>query len=156
MRARHASPLQAFGHSCYALNQMKDLPACVFVYGTLKPGFRNYPVALKAGPHDVVGKATLQGFDLFGLTPEFYPGITEGQGNIEGVVLRYHDMGQALPILDELEELHLDPPGYRREVLTVHLEDGSFMDCIVYIYIRQSRLQQAGVYPIPSGVWQED
>ena len=135
---------------------MMDLPAYVFVYGTLKPGYRNYPVALKAGPHDVVGKATLSGFTMFGLSPEFYPGITEGDGVIEGVVLKYHDMDTALPILDELEELHLDPPGYRRDVLTVHLEDGSPLDCIVYIYIRQSRLQQAGMYSIPTGVWQED
>ncbi|GGJ40006.1 gamma-glutamylcyclotransferase family protein [Deinococcus roseus] len=135
---------------------MKDLPACVFVYGTLKPGHRNYAVALKAGPHDVVGPALLSGFTMFGLTPEFYPGITEGEGTIAGVVLKYHDMDTALPILDELEELHLDPPGYRRDVLTVQFEDGSTQDCIVYIYIRQARMQQEGIYPIHSGVWQED
>ena len=135
---------------------MNSLPSDVFVYGTLKPAHRNYHVAQQSGVHEVVGPATLPGFRLFGLSPEFYPGITEGEGTVHGVVLRYGDIQAALPLLDELEMLHDDPPGYRRDVLPVTLQDGSQLNCIVYVYIREYRLKQDGVKDIPTGVWQED
>ena len=95
-------------------------------------------------------EAYIRGFDLYHLHPEGYPAITPGQGTVYGYTLSFAHRERALTDLDELEELHLEPPTYRREAVLAHpLEEQ------VWVYIYNGALSaREGATLIPSGDWQ--
>ena len=63
----------------------------VFVYGTLKPGGKNFYIA-KLGGAFSVREAYAEGMRLYGLEPEAYPAMIRsdsGEGRVYGFVLDY-------------------------------------------------------------------
>lgn len=126
----------------------------VFVYGTLMPGERNAHVA--GEPQGFTAQAArLPGFRLFHLSPEGYPGVVRGEGDVSGWVLTYapEAWARALPFLDHLEGLDETPPLYTREQVRVRLEDGSEAASWVYVYARPERWRQPGVTEVAGGDW---
>lgn len=134
-------------------------PPRVFVYGTLMPGERNYPVAARGGAF-VGTPATLRGFALYHLAPEGYPALWPDvdAAPVHGHVLTYPEAHwpQALAHLDELEDVHASPPLYRRERVTVEL-GGELppLSAWVYVFARPERLAGQGARRLPAGVWRE-
>ena len=126
----------------------------VFVYGTLMPGERNEAVARQGGAPQSKG-ASLDGALLCDLRPEAYPALfREGQGRVHGHLYTYAaaDWAAALPLLDDLEGLHLTPPLYRRAEVTVWAA-GRQRPAWVYWYAREDRRHSPGCLPVPSGRW---
>lgn len=119
----------------------------MFVYGTLKPGGRNYALALGVVHTE---PAYLDGFELLHFDPEGYPAMVRGGGRVHGVLLTFADIGAALPALDALEGLHLSPPEYERIVVTAQPSGRAVW---TYLYVNQERLTAVGVLPVPGGDW---
>lgn len=123
----------------------------VFVYGTLKPGFRNHE--RWAAPHLLASEPATAAGDLYDL-PAGYPGVVEGGGTVHGFVLTLPDA--VLASLDELEAY--DPAAaveeneyYRREV-PVTLENGEIVPAWIYFMTAERVRQMAGTL-LPSGRW---
>lgn len=128
----------------------------VFVYGTLMPGERNEHVARQDSPYQIE-EAALDGALLCDLRPEAYPALfEEGGGQVHGYLYTYApaDWAAALPLLDDLEGLHLEPPLYRRTKVTVQTAGGP-RPAWVYSYARAERRRAPGCVPVPSGRWTE-
>jgi gamma-glutamylcyclotransferase (GGCT)/AIG2-like uncharacterized protein YtfP len=121
----------------------------VFVYGTLKPGGRYHHVAQGAGKF-TFEKAYLENFLLYHLEPEGYPAIIPGDGQVHGYVFNYHDIDQALVMLDQLEAIHDVPPEYTRQQVVVQPQNELVW---VYVYAKLERLKTAQL--IESGDWLE-
>lgn len=124
----------------------------IFVYGTLKPGGRNYFLA-EGVTH--TEPAYLEGYKLLHFEPEGYPAMVpalEGTsaGCVHGFILTFADVKAALPALDALEGLHLSPPEYARVIVTVQ---PSGKRVWTYIYINRTRLAASGVIPVVGGDW---
>lgn len=119
----------------------------IFVYGTLKPGGRNYFLA-KGVVH--TENAYLEGFDLLHFEPEGYPAIVPGSGRVYGVVLTFADIALALPPLDALEGLHLTPPEYARVGATARPSGKTVW---TYVYVNQTRLAAPGTSRVAGGDW---
>ncbi|WP_457756118.1 gamma-glutamylcyclotransferase family protein [Thermodesulfatator indicus] len=96
----------------------------VFVYGTLKKGFRLHRYLKDA---KFLGKACLSGYDMYDLG--WYPGIVPGPGTVYGEV--YEIDLKTLFILDEVED---EGQEYERKILPVKLEDGKVVHAFVYVY----------------------
>ena len=122
-------------------------PPKIFVYGTLKPGGRNYALA-RGVTHAEDGY--LDGYTLLHFEPEGYPAMVPGAGRVYGVVLTFADLGAALPDLDALEGLHLTPPEYERVLVNVGPSGETVW---TYVYVNQVRLAGAGVTPVAGGDW---
>ena len=126
-----------------------EMSSSCFVYGTLKPGERNYHVAQRGGTFSEE-EGFIDGFQLFHLHPENYPAILPGDGRVQGYLLTYKDMDTAMPFLDELEGTHFDPPLYERVVTTVQPHG---VPAYVYIYCDKSRCSLPTATVVESGVW---
>ena len=126
-------------------------PPKIFVYGTLKPGGRNYFLAQSVIHTE---DAYLDGYTLLHFEPEGYPAMVPssvpGENRVYGIVLTFADFGAALPELDALEGLHLTPPEYERVLVTVGPSGETVW---TYVYINQTRLAGAGVTPVVGGNW---
>ncbi len=130
---------------------MTNLTPYIFVYGTLKPGGRNYHIAKGV---TCTESAYLDGFKLLHFEPEDYPAMVRGEGRVFGVVLTFADIGAALPVLDALEGLHLTPPEYARIVATAHPAGHDVCyDVWTYLYVNASRLAAPGVSAVAGGDW---
>lgn len=119
----------------------------IFVYGTLKPGGRNYFLASGVTHTE---PAYLDGYKLLHFEPERYPAIVPGGGRVHGFVLTFADVKAALPVLDALEGLHLTPPEYARVTVTAQPSGETVW---AYVYVNQARLAAAGVTPVAGGDW---
>lgn len=119
----------------------------IFVYGTLKPGGRNYLLA-RGVVH--TESAYLDGYRLLHFEPERYPAMVPGSGRVHGVVLTFEDVEAALPALDALEGLHLSPPEYERVTVTVQ---PSGQTVWTYVYVNQTRLAAGGVSAVAVADW---
>ncbi len=107
----------------------------VFVYGTLRPGEKNYPRYL-GGRTSRERPGTIRG-ELYFVRDGGYPYVAEGDSIVRGDVMEidpalYH---QTLRALDELEEY--DPENeaesvYLRRRTAVRLDDGA--DVIAWTY----------------------
>ncbi len=122
-------------------------PPKIFVYGTLKPGGRNYFLA-RGVTH--AEDAFLDGYTLLHFEPEGYPAMVPGEGQVHGVVLTFADFGVVLPDLDALEGLHLTPPEYERVLVSAQPSGETVW---TYVYVNQIRLTGAGVTPVAGGNW---
>ncbi len=125
---------------------MTQTISCIFVYGTLKPGGRNY-FLVEGVIH--TEPSYLDGYDLLHFEPEGYPAMVPGRGRVYGFVLTFADIGAALPALDALEGLHLIPPEYERVIVVQPSGEAVW----TYVYINQKRLVAAGVSPVVGGDW---
>ncbi len=121
----------------------------VFVYGTLKPGLRYHYVAEQGGAFEK-SEAFLEGFDLYHLEPENYPALVKGKGRVQGWLYQYSDINAALPFLDELEGLDLDPPEYERVEAIAYPKEQKVW---VYLFLNQARLDEKTAYKLESGLW---
>ncbi|WP_197707392.1 MULTISPECIES: gamma-glutamylcyclotransferase family protein [Sphingobium] len=109
---------------------------CLFVYGTLRPGFDGPMADWLKGVACHVGGATAQGW-LYRVDgyPAFVPG---GSGMVKGDLFLLPDAAAILAVLDEHEECadHFPSPHeYRRARLTVRGGDGP-IEVWTYIYNR--------------------
>ncbi len=121
----------------------------VFVYGTLKPGERNYGVAQRGGHHSAE-ESYIEGFQLFHFEPENYPGIITGEGVVHGWLLTYDDITSALETLDVLEGIDMDPPLYSRILTTAKPQN---TEVWVYVYANDRKCFEATSTLIESGIW---
>jgi gamma-glutamylcyclotransferase (GGCT)/AIG2-like uncharacterized protein YtfP len=90
----------------------------VFVYGTLKPGERNFE--RYCADFAVVSEPALARGYLFDL-PMGYPAMTAGAGWVHGFVLSFEDPA-ALAVLDELEGYLPDRPEAENEYYRAAVE----------------------------------
>jgi gamma-glutamylcyclotransferase (GGCT)/AIG2-like uncharacterized protein YtfP len=119
----------------------------IFVYGTLKPGGRNYHLAKGVTEAEPV---YLENYTLLHFDPEGYPAMVPGEGRVYGVVLTFEDIEAALPALDALERCHLSPPEYERVLVNIQPRGEEVW---TYVYINQTRLAAEGVSPVLGGDW---
>lgn len=124
----------------------------IFVYGTLKPGGRfNYLTAglgLKS-----VSPAYIDGFDLYGLKPQNYPGIVPGRGRVYGDVLEFESIIKGLEVLDELEGVAKKPPLYHRQKTIIFPQQ---KEAWVYIFNMNEFKETTKLILIKSGEWKAD
>ena len=125
------------------------MSSSVFVYGTLKPGERNHNIAKRGGTF-ISEEGSIQGFEIYQLLPENYPGVTLGNGIVHGWLLTYEDIEYALQVLDELEGVHESPPLYERILVTVFPQKKKAW---VYTYCNTERCKLQSAELITSGVW---
>ncbi|HEY9803473.1 MAG TPA: gamma-glutamylcyclotransferase [Leptolyngbyaceae cyanobacterium] len=125
----------------------------VFVYGTLKPGERNYQ-RYCAGKVVESQRATTLG-RLFAL-PMGYPAMTTGADIVHGYLLTFADLG-VLDALDELEDYQPDRAMsanlYNRQNVEVYNLQGASLGW-TWVYLMQpARVKQLrGIY-LPDGWW---
>lgn len=114
----------------------------VFVYGTLKRGFRLYDNMKHA---HFVGKAQLPGYEMYEIC--WYPGITKSKDSVVfGEVFDVDD--DTLRRLDEIEcETYL----YKRDRETVYFEDGTSCQAWFYEYLGEMPSENL----IPKGIWEK-
>ena len=122
-------------------------PIAVFVYGTLRVGECNFPVAQWAG-WVASEPAVLEGFVLYDL-PYGYPAIVRGAGRVYGEVQYYRDLERALEHLDALEDVGTE---YVRLRVEVQARSGR-VSAWVYAYPSPDAVRAAGGRPVPSGRW---
>ena len=126
----------------------------LFVYGTLRQDANNQMSHILALYADFVGKGTFHGklYDV-----DEYPGAVpsnETSDVIQGEVYALRDRDRVLRVLDEYEGCGPDEPlptEFRRERMTVFLENGEKVQAWIYIYNRPTN----GLTPILSGNYLE-
>ena len=124
----------------------------VFVYGTLKPGGKNFYIAGLGGAFSV-REAYVEGMRLYALEPEAYPAMMPddfGEGRVYGFMLDFENIEAALPHLDALEGCDLSPPLYHRVLAKVYPTGETVW---TYLYARRERLEAPGVILLSDGVW---
>lgn len=127
----------------------------VFVYGTLKPGERNYP-AYCQGKAIAEEKVYTYG-KLYHLCLG-YPGMTLGDDRVQGYLLTFADES-ALTQLDELETYDPNAPAeqneYQRQFIPVYdLTDNYLGEVWGYVMTLEKIQEFQGIY-LPSGWWTE-
>lgn len=111
----------------------------LFVYGSLRPAFRQEMHAFLVHHTDLLGTATFQGrlYDL-GLYPGAVPSVhPEDRVTGEVFVVRPGSEGLVFQVLDRYEGCGPYVPGrpeYRREEVDVVLEDGQEVTAWMYVY----------------------
>jgi len=113
----------------------------VFVYGTLKRGFRLH--RFLAGAR-YLGEAKVSGFKMYDLG--WYPGIVPGEGLVHGEL--YEVDLKTLLLLDEVEA---EGEEYDRRLCEVITEDGRKTWAFVYVY----RGKADPAREVKSGRWQK-
>ena len=123
--------------------QMPDQLEQLFVYGTLKPTFRNYRRIEKHVRN--VRAGTIHGI-LIDLGA--FPAVLHGDGIVKGVVLDV-DV-EAIRITDMIEGYHPEEGSnhYVREKVVVTLDHGSKMKAWTYFYADPERIQDRSKLPV--------
>ncbi|MEL6440662.1 MAG: gamma-glutamylcyclotransferase family protein [Cyanobacteria bacterium J06621_8] len=134
--------------------EFASLPLKVFVYGTLKPGYRNYAVYCE-GKVAAATTASTKG-NLYSL-PMGYPAMTAGNNQVSGVLLAFQDT-QVLDSLDHLEgyqqELPLTASEYYRASVPVYDSSGGVIAQAWTYYMTTARVEYYQGVPLNSGCWQ--
>ncbi|NMG05868.1 gamma-glutamylcyclotransferase [Brasilonema sp. UFV-L1] len=125
----------------------------VFVYGTLKPGEKNYS-RYCAGKVVNTVRAVAQG-NLFAL-PMGYPAMTLGERAVHGYLLSFTNP-EILTALDELEDYAPNRAAsenlYNRTQIQISdLQERSLSSAWVYIMTETLAVQLKGIYQ-PDGWW---
>ena len=126
----------------------------VFVYGTLKPGEVNYQFYCqnKVRSH-TPGYTRGNLYDL----PLGYPGMTEGENKVQGVLLTFGDFG-VLQDLDRLEgyqeqrEVSLNE--YYRQLVPVYSQKDEFLGKAYAYFMTATKVNYYGGTLLESGLWQ--
>lgn len=136
-------------------------PVGVFVYGTLKRGERNFPVARRAG-WIASQLGWIEGYQLRHLPkhpgrPYPYPAVIFGQGRVYGELQRFRSLESALPLLDELE---CEGREYRRVIAPVQLTLPGQNPAIrrrawLYQYLNPAELERQAAQRVAEGSWSE-
>lgn len=126
----------------------------VFVYGTLKPGERNYRYYC-AGKVSQTTQAYTYG-KLFNLPGCGYPAMTVGQNQVKGVLLTFID-DSVLAHLDELEDynpqrLATENEYSRQKILVYSLLGEPLGEAWSYLMMPHKVKCLGGVL-VPSGWW---
>lgn len=117
----------------------------VFVYGTLMKGFSLHD-RLRNGTY--LGKAMLEGYEMYAIAGGGYAAIVPGQGTVCGEVYEVDE--STLYTLDLVEgEGYL----FKKEWETVVMEDGRKTRLWVYVYLRPVTEVHRR---IPSGDWKKE
>ncbi|WIC89296.1 hypothetical protein SEA_OTTAWA_64 [Arthrobacter phage Ottawa] len=77
-------------------------PIPVFVYGSLRPGLYNFPMAERALAADPL-PAVVHGFELYANKSDSYPYLAVGEGDVKGDVLMIYP-GRELDSIIGMEE----------------------------------------------------
>ncbi|MFW6264246.1 MAG: gamma-glutamylcyclotransferase family protein [Cyanobacteriota bacterium] len=129
----------------------------VFVYGTLKPGECNHEPYCGAKAIAIT-KAYAKGV-LFDLPTLGYPAMIEGEGKVQGFLLKFPDWS-VLTLLDSLEGY--DPmrsPSqneYQRQKITVYTPSGEAIEEVWAYLMAHEKVKQLGGIWLPSGVWSKE
>ncbi len=120
-----------------AENRREFSPLPVFVYGTLRPGEKNYPEYLQ-GKTVREEAATVAG-ELFFVAEGGYPYLLPGNGRVSGELMDLHPSlyGQVLQRLDALEEFDPADEGssiYLRRCAIVFTVRGERREAWVYYW----------------------
>lgn len=126
----------------------------VFVYGSLRPGLYNFPMAehaLAAPPRSAVA----HGYTLHSNSTDSYPylarGVAEGaSGDVHGDVLTMK-FGVHLRRIVQMEE----GAGYNTEIITVDIEqeDGTYKPESVIAFVHRDELRKSRGTIVPDGNW---
>jgi gamma-glutamylcyclotransferase (GGCT)/AIG2-like uncharacterized protein YtfP len=126
----------------------------VFVYGTLKPNESNYSAYCEG---KVINSRTVytRG-NLYHLTALGYPGLTEGEGWIKGVLLTFN-ADYDMEFLDALEDYQPERPPeeneYQRRIMPIYNLDKEFIgEAWGYIMTPAKVAFYSGIW-LPSGWW---
>ena len=121
----------------------------IFVYGTLKQGFRNHRI--NEGERLPGVFHTLAALPLYVIGPNHLPWLVNAPGQGEPVAGELYEVDDAgLARMDELEQIER-PDWYRREPLQVHGEDGKVWDCEAYFgAARRLELDAVHLGPVPA------
>ncbi|MER3483746.1 MAG: gamma-glutamylcyclotransferase [Meiothermus sp.] len=144
---------------------MDEVPAAVFVYGTLKQGERNFPVSQRAGWLRSE-RGWLGGFQLFHIPrrerlPYSYPAMARGEGRVWGEVQWFADLETALEALDVLEDegreyLRIPAEAHLGGTLEHHgFDETPTVQVWTYVYPDQGAINRARGILLPDGVWLE-
>lgn len=102
----------------------------IFVYGTLKQGFRNH--AINAGERLPGVFHTVAALPLYVVGPNHLPWLVHAPGQGEPVAGELYRVDAAgLARMDELEQIER-PDWYRRQTLQVRDAEGRVWDCEAY------------------------
>lgn len=127
----------------------------VFVYGTLKPGERNYPIYCEG--KTLQEKEAYTNGTLYHLSLG-YPGLLEGEGKARGILLTFADE-TALLELDELEDYRLGRSAreneYQRKKIPVYSLAQEFLGEVWGYVMTPEKIRQYQGKPILSGCWTE-
>lgn len=139
------------GHFSLPIRRMEEILATladrggerrlpIFVYGTLRPGQKNYPHYL--GGHTVREEpALVAGADLYYLEDGGYPYLVRGEGEVHGTLLEiapaaYRSILCSLDALEEYDPADEVGSVYLRRRATVRREDGSEVEAWAYYWNR--------------------
>lgn len=127
----------------------------VFVYGTLKPGYKYYPMYCQ-GKTVAEVKCWIKA-KLFTL-PVGYPAIIVGEEKVYGYLLSFASVDD-LYNLDRLEGYTGNPNSplneYDRYKIKVYGMDNSFLDEAWAYFMTEKRVQQLRGVHLPSGLWKQ-
>jgi len=121
----------------------------VFTYGTLRPGGR-YNYLTNGITLLSVSPAYIDGFELYALWPQNYPGIVPGVGRVYGDLLEFAEINTALKLFDELEGVEKSPPHYFREKTLV--KPGNKV-AWVYVFNKEDFSETTEYVLLKSGDW---
>lgn len=126
----------------------------VFVYGTLKPGQRNYPIYCE-GKVIKAEKCWTKG-QLFAL-PAGYPALIKGNDKVEGFLLTFADE-LVLRNLDKLEGYDArkiaDMNYYQRQKIIVYDASNNSLGEVWAYLMTLAKVKSLNGVLIPSGCWE--
>ena len=132
---------------------MKSESTRIFVYGTLKPGERNYSVYCQGQVLSQMPAYTWG--DLYAL-PVGYPAMTEGTNKVRGVLLSFNDP-QILSSLDRLEDYKEDRAAdlneYERLWVPTYDSSDRLITYAWAYYMTTARISQHQGLKLASGIW---
>ncbi len=100
----------------------------VFVYGTLKKGFRLHKYLKNA---KFLGEGFIQGYDMYLVS--WYPAVVKGKGIVYGEIYEVDE--ETLKILDKVED---EGVLYKRIEETIYLgKRKEKIKAFVYLYVRE-------------------
>lgn len=115
----------------------------VFVYGSLKRGYRLFSQYLAGS--EFVGEAALEGYTIHQVEGAWYPGIQEGEGQVQGEVFKVGP-----ETLRQLDLVEGEGQLYDRVKADVYLaKEGETLSVFIYVFKNQEFLGPV----IEDGVW---
>lgn len=109
----------------------------LFVYGTLQRDANNDMSRFLALNASVIGKGYIHA-KLYKIS--WFPGAVLSEGiseKVYGTLYKLDAINETLELLDDYEgftELNIEESLFRREIITVFLENGNSIDAWVYLY----------------------
>lgn len=127
----------------------------IFVYGTLKPGYRNHDRYCRDRLIDLQ-PAQVRG-SVYSL-PVGYPGMTHGDGWVKGFLLTLREDGQTLADLDNLEDYNPNDASspYQRELAEVFTREHQPLGQAWAYFMAIATIQALNGQLVASGDWRSE